>query len=72
MLDVLSLLHIGKGLISVVSLSVVVHPKPKEVSLRHRIGNHTGDVPYFSLGFGGTMFLILLTCSLFSLFLSCI
>ena len=29
--DVLFLLHIGKGLISVVSLSIVVHPNPKEV-----------------------------------------
>ena len=27
-LDVVFLLHIGKGLISVVSLSVVVHPNP--------------------------------------------
>ena len=27
-LDVVFLLHIGKGLISAVSLSVVVHPKP--------------------------------------------
>ena len=31
MLDVVFLLHIGKGLISAVSLSVVVHPKPHEV-----------------------------------------
>ena len=32
-LDVLFLLHIGKGLIYVVSLSVVIHPKPQEVYL---------------------------------------
>ena len=31
MLDVLFLLHIGKGLIFAVTLSVVVHPKPQEV-----------------------------------------
>ena len=31
MLDVVFLLHIGKGLIYAVSLSVVVHPKPHEV-----------------------------------------
>ena len=31
MLDVVFLLHMGKGLIYVVSLSVVVHPNPYEV-----------------------------------------
>ena len=30
-LDVVFLLHMGKGLISAVSLSFVVHPKPYEV-----------------------------------------
>ena len=59
------LLHIRKGLISRVQLSVVVHPKPQEVSLRNRIGDHTGDVPCLSLGSGGTMCLIFLTFSLF-------
>ena len=33
--------------------------------LRNRIGDHVGDVPCFSLGFGGTMCLIILNCSLF-------
>ena len=34
-LDVWFLLHIGKGLISHVYMSVVVHPKPQEFSLRN-------------------------------------
>ena len=56
----------GKGLISAVYLFVVVHPKPQEVSLRNRIGDHTGEVPScFFFGVGGTMCLIFLTCSLF-------
>ena len=50
-LDVLFLLHIGKGLISVVTLSVVV-PQATGSFLRNRIGDHTGDVPCFSLGLG--------------------
>ena len=54
----------GKGLISVVTLSVVV-PQAIGIFLRNRIGDHTGDVPCFSLGFGGTTCLILLTYSLF-------
>ena len=65
-LDVLFLLHIGKGLISMVTLSVVV-PQDIGIFLRNRIVNHTRDVPYFCLGFGGTMCLILLNCSLFLL-----
>ena len=35
--------------------------------LCNRIGDHTGDVPCFYLGFGGTICLIFLTCSLFLL-----
>ena len=54
----------GKGLISTVTLSVVV-PQAIGIFLCNRIGDHTGDVLYFSLRFGGTMCLILLTCSLF-------
>ena len=55
-----------KGLISGVKLSVVV-PQAIGISLRNIIGDSAGDVPCFSLGFGGTMGLILLTCSLFLL-----
>ena len=65
-LDVLFLLHIGKGLISTVTLSVVV-PQAIGIFLRNRIGDHIGDVLCFSLGFGGTMCLIFLACSLFLL-----
>ena len=64
--DTLFLLHIGKGLISAVTLSIVV-PQSIGSFLRNRIGDSTGDVPCFSLGIGGTMCLILLTCSLFLL-----
>ena len=42
-------------------------PQAIGISLRNRIGDSTGDVPCFSLGFGGTMCLILLTCFLFLL-----
>ena len=35
--------------------------------LRNKIGDHTGDVPCFDLGFGGRMCLLLLICSLFLL-----
>ena len=53
-LDVWFLLHIGKGLISTVYLSVAVHPKPEEVSLHNRSGDHTRRVPScFSLGVCG-------------------
>ena len=47
-------------------MSVVV-PQATRISLRNRIGDSGGDVPYFYLGFVGTMGLILLTCSLFLL-----
>ena len=64
-LDVLFLLHIGKGLIFVVTLSVVV-PQAIGSFLRNRIGDSVGDVPYFYLGlYIGTMGLILMICSLF-------
>ena len=51
-LDVLFLLHIGKGFFCVVTLSIVV---PQDIGsfLRNRIGDHTRDVPCFSLGLGG-------------------
>ena len=42
-----------------------VTPQAIRIFLCNRIGDSTGDVPCFSLGFGGTMCLILLTCSLF-------
>ena len=44
-------------------MSIVV-PQAIGISLRNRIGDSIGDVPCFSLGFGGTMCLILLTFSL--------
>ena len=47
-------------------LSIVV-PQAIGISLRNRIGDSTGDVPCFYLGFAGTMGLIFLTCSLFLL-----
>ena len=47
-------------------MSVVV-PQAIGISLRNRIGNSTGDVSCFYLGFAGTMGLILLTCYLFLL-----
>ena len=47
------------------NLFAVLHPKLYEVSLCNRIGDHTRDVPCFSLGFRSTMCLILSTCSLF-------
>ena len=50
-----------EGLIFGVKLSVVV-PQAIGISLRNRIGASARDVPCFSLGFGGTMCLILLTC----------
>ena len=53
-----------EGLIFGVKLSVVV-PQAIGISLRNRIGDSTRDVPCLSLGFGGKMCLILLTCSLF-------
>ena len=56
----------GKGLIYAITLSVVV-PQAIRSFLCNRIGDHTGDVPCLSLGFGCTMCLILLTCSLFLL-----
>ena len=37
------------------------------ISLHNRIGDSAGDVPCFSIQFGGTMCLIFLTCSLFLL-----
>ena len=49
-LDVLFLLHIGKGLISVVTLSVVV-PQAIGIFLRNRIGDHTGE--FLVISFGG-------------------
>ena len=55
-----------KGLIFGVRLSIVV-PQSIGISIRNRIGNSTGDVPCFYLGFVGTMGLIFLTCSLFLL-----
>ena len=65
-LDVLFLLHIRKGLISMVTLSIVV-PQAIGSFLRNIIGDHTRDVPCFYLGFGGTMCSIFLTFSLFLL-----
>ena len=69
----------GKGLISTVTLSVLV-PQSIGSFIHKRIGDHTRDVPCFplgvlpafnvpcfSLGFGGTMCLIFLTYSLFLL-----
>ena len=47
----LFILHIGKGLISVVTLFVVV-PQAIGIFLRNRIGDSAGEVPYFSLGLG--------------------
>ena len=64
-LDVFISLAYWKGLIYGVIQYVVVHPKPQEVSLHNKIGNHTKEVPYFSLGSRGTMCLIFLTCSMF-------
>ena len=49
--DVLFLLHIGKGLISVVSLSVVV-PQAIGISLCNKISDSTGEVPCICLGLG--------------------
>ena len=54
------------GLISGVNMSIVV-PQAIGISLCNRIGDSAGEVPCFSLGFGGTMCLIFLTCSLFLL-----
>ena len=51
-------------MISAVILFVVV-PQSTRSFLHNRIGDSTRDVPCLSLGFGGTMCLILLTCSLF-------
>ena len=65
-LDIWFCLAYGKGLISVVTLSVVV-PQAIGSFLHNRIGDHIEDVPCFSLRFGGTMCLIFLTCSLFLL-----
>ena len=48
-LDVLFLLHIGKGLISAVTLSVVV-PQAIGIFLRNRIGDHTGEFLVISFG----------------------
>ena len=49
-LDVLFLFHIGKGLIFVVTLSVVV-PQAIGIFLRNRIDDHTGE--FLVLSFGG-------------------
>ena len=49
-LDVLFLLHIGMGLISMVILSVVV-PQAIGIFLRNRIGNHTRE--FLVISFGG-------------------
>ena len=49
-LDVLFLLHIGKGLISAVTLFVVV-PQAIGSFLRNRIGDHTGE--FLVISFGG-------------------
>ena len=45
-----------KGLISAVTLSVVV-PQAIGSFLCNRIGDHTGDVPCFSLGFSVRIFI---------------
>ena len=45
----LFLLHIGKGLISVITLSIVV-PQAIGIFLRNRIGDHTGDFLVISFG----------------------
>ena len=45
----LFLLHIGKGLISAVTLSVVV-PQAIGSFLRNKIGNHIGDFLVISFG----------------------
>ena len=50
MLDVLFLLHIEKGLISIVTLSVVV-PQAIGSVLRNRIGDHTME--FLVISFGG-------------------
>ena len=49
-LDVLFLLHIGKGLILVVTLSVVV-PQAIGIFLYNRIGDSTGE--FLVISFGG-------------------
>ena len=49
-LDVLFLLHIGKGLISTVSLSVVVHPKPYEVFSMTELATILGRFLVISFG----------------------
>ena len=46
-LDVLILLHIGKGLISMITLSVVVSQAIGNF-LRNRIGDHTGITTFRS------------------------
>ena len=63
-LDIWFLLHMGKNLFMWL-LCLLWYPKPLGIFLHNRIGDHTRDVPCFSLGFGGTMCLIFLTCSLF-------
>ena len=50
MLDVLFILHIGKGLISTVTLSVVV-PQSIGSFLCNRIGDHTRE--FLVISFGG-------------------
>ena len=50
MLDVLFLLHIGKGLIFVVTMSVVV-PQAIGSFLCNRIGDHIGE--FLVISFGG-------------------
>ena len=49
-LDVLFLLHIGKGLIFAVTLSIVV-PQAIGIFLRNKIGDHTGE--FLVISFGG-------------------
>ena len=46
----LFLLHIGKGLIFAVTLSIVV-PQDIGIFLRNRIGDHTGE--FLVISFGG-------------------
>ena len=48
-LDVLFLLHIGNGLISMVTMFIVV-PQSIGIFLRNRIGDHTGEFLVISFG----------------------
>ena len=68
-LDVLFLFHIWKGLISVVTLSVVV-PQAIGNFIRNKIGDHTGE--FLVISFGGFIGIQCSWSALISLFLSLI